>query len=386
MNILCLDQFGELGGAQRCLLDLLPAMAGQGWSVHLAAPGNGQLAERAAGCGATFDALRCGPYSAGHKTLADMAHFVAEAPRLAGEIRALVRRYGADLIYVNGPRLLPAAALGIARGGKSLPVLFHSHSLLDGIARRIAGRSLARLRASMVAACRFVAAPLLPYSGDRGIRVVYNGVRRMAPADRTLAAGPEIRIGVIGRISPEKGQAEFLQAARLLYAAAPQCRFVICGAPLFSNPEALRYCAALEALAEDLPVEFAGWTEDVEGTLATLDLLVVPSTAVDATPRVILEAFAAGVAVVAFRAGGIPEIVEHGVTGFLVEQRSPQALASAIRDLLREPDRLRAAAANARVKARGEFSLERYQAEMVAAIEAALSPPVAHALACRRDF
>ena len=46
MNILCLDQFGELGGAQRCLLDLLPAMADRGWSVHLAAPGDGQLAER----------------------------------------------------------------------------------------------------------------------------------------------------------------------------------------------------------------------------------------------------------------------------------------------------------------------------------------------------
>jgi glycosyltransferase involved in cell wall biosynthesis len=382
MNILCLDQFGELGGAQRCLLDLLPAMAGRGWIAHLAAPGNGQLAERAARCGATVDALLCGPYSAGRKTVADMAHFAAEAPRLAGEIRGLVRRYDADLIYVNGPRLLPAAALGITRGGgKRPPVLFHSHSLLDGVSRRIAGRSLARLRASMVAVCRFVAGPLLPYSGDRGIRVVYNGVRGMAAAERTLAAGPEIRIGVIGRISPEKGQAEFLQAARILYAAAPQCRFAICGAPLFSNPEALRYCAALEALAEDLPVEFGGWTEDVEGMLATLDLLVVPSTAVDATPRVILEAFAAGVAVVAFRAGGIPEIVEHGVTGFLVEQRSPKALASAIRDLLREPDRLREAAANARVKARGEFSLERYQAEMVAAIEAALGAPVAHASA-----
>src|ERR1019366_3307065 len=122
---------------------------------------------------------------------------------------------------------------------------------------------------------------------------------------------------------------------------APQCRFLICGAPLFSNPAAMRYCAELEALAEDLPVEFSGWTEDVEGVLATLDLLVVPSAAIDATPRVILEAFAAGVPVVAFASGGIPEIVEHGVTGCLVEARSPKALAFAIRDVLREPERLR---------------------------------------------
>jgi len=370
MNILCLDQFGELGGAQRCLLDLLPAMAGRGWSVHLAAPGPGQLAERAAALGATVDSIRCGPYSSGGKTLADMARFAAEAPRLAGEIRGLVRRYDADLIYVNGPRLLPAAALSMANGARQHPpVLFHSHSLLDGLARRLAGRSLAALRAAMAASCRFVASPLLPYSGGRGIRVVYNGVRQM-PLPNRVRNG-EFRIGVIGRISPEKGQADFLRAARILHHGERPCRFVICGAPLFSNPAAMRYRAELDALAQDLPVEFAGWTEDVESVLAALDLVVVPSAPVDATPRVIMEAFAAGVPVIAFASGGIPEIVEHGATGFLVEERSPQALAFAIRDLLREPHRLRQVAEKARAKARTEFSLERYRAEMIETIEAA---------------
>ena len=371
MNILCLDQFGELGGAQRCLLDLMPAMAGRAWRVHLAAPGNGQLAERAAAMHATVDPIRCGPYSSGKKTLADMARFAAETPRLAAEIRGLVWRYDADLIYVNGPRLLPAVALAARKGPR---VLFHSHSLLDGNALWLAGRSLAIVRAAIVASCRFVAAPLLPYSGDRGIRVVYNGVRQIPKPSNPPATGV-FRIGVIGRISPEKGQADFLRAARILHNlhnAAPQCRFLICGAPLFSNPAAMRYCAALEALAEDLPVEFAGWTEDVDGVLATLDLLVVPSASVDATPRVILEGFAAGVPVVAFASGGIPEILEHGVTGFLVEEHSPAALARAIRDVLREPHRLREAAEKARAKARTEFSLERYRAQMIEAIEAAL--------------
>ncbi len=184
----------------------------------------------------------------------------------------------------------------------------------------------------------------------------------------TRARDGEFRIGVIGRISREKGQADFLRAARILHTT--RCRFIVCGAPLFSNPAALRYRAELDALAAGLPVDFAGWTEDVESVLAALDLLVVPSAPVDATPRVILEAFAAGVPVVAFAVGGIPEIVEHGVTGFLVQERSPQALAAAIQDLLREPHRLREAAENARAKARTEFSLERYRAEMIEAITA----------------
>src|ERR1039457_6085915 len=202
MNILCLDQFGELGGAQRCLLDLIPAMADRGWSVHVAAPGNGQLAERAAAMQATVDPIRCGPYSSGKKTLADMARFLGEAPRLAGEIRGLVWRYDADLIYVNGPRPLPAVALAPRKVPR---VLCHSHSLRDGRARRLAGRSLAMVRAAVVASCRFVATPLLPYCGDRGIRVVYNGVRHMSLPSRAAAAA-ELRIGAIGRISPERGK------------------------------------------------------------------------------------------------------------------------------------------------------------------------------------
>ncbi len=368
MKILCLDQFSELGGAQRCLLDLLPAMTGRGWGVHVAAPGDGALAERATALHATFDSIPCGPYSSGAKTAGDVARFLTDVPRLAGGIRGMARRYDADLIYVNGPRLLPAAALAARKGPR---LLFHSHSLLCGYVRRLAGRALSMARADMVASCRFVAMPLLPYSGDRGIRLVYNGVRRIALPDHA-PAGRRFHIGVIGRISPEKGQADFLRAARILHTVAPQCRFLICGAPLFSNPAAIRYSTELEAMADGLPVEFAGWKENVEEVMAGLDLLVVPSTQVDATPRVILEAFAAGVPVLAFASGGIPEIVDRDVTGFLVEERTPKALALAMLDVLEAPDRRREVAKRARAKARGDFSLERYQAQMLGAMEAAL--------------
>jgi glycosyltransferase involved in cell wall biosynthesis len=373
MNVLCLDQFSELGGAQRCLLDLLPAFADRGWTAHVAAPGNGPLAERAMASRATADRIPCGSYNSGRKTAGDMARFALETPQLARRIGALIRRHDAGLVYVNAPRLLPAAALA-ARWGP--PLLFHTHSYLEGYVRRIAGWSLRMARAAVVASCRFVAWPLLPYCGDRGVRVVYNGVAAGGRPRGPLPEGrreADFRIGVIGRIAPEKGQADFLRAARLLHRDVPRCRFLICGAPLFSDPGALRYRSELEALAENLPVEFTGWKENVEGVLASLDLLIVPSAPVDATPRVILEAFAAGVPVVAFASGGIPEIVEHNVTGFLVERRSPLELASALRHLLlREPHRLCEVARRALAKVREDFSLERYRRQMLETIEAAL--------------
>ena len=248
-----------------------------------------------------------------------------------------------------------------------MPVLFHCHSYLAGAARRLAGWSLRRAQASVVASCRFVAEPLGPYA--RGIKVVYNGVR---PCLYPRRRGAGMRIGVIGRIAPEKGQADFLRAARLVYPDLPDARFLIYGAPLFASAAAIAYSTGLQALAKDLPVEFAGWTQNVDEVLATLDLLVVPSTAIDATPRVILEAFAAGVPVVAFAAGGIPEMIEHNVTGFLVRESSPEALAAALREVLRgEPERLCEMAERARIKALSDFSLERYREQMMEALNTA---------------
>jgi len=367
MNILCLDQFSDLGGAQRCLLDLVPGLVHRGWKVKIAAPGSGALLNRAAALGATPESLHCGPYSSGRKTLADMTRFIVQTPRLVGEIASLVQRWPADLIYVNGPRLLPAVA--IARCATK--VLFHAHSLLEGHALHLAGRALAATGALVVASCNFVGWPLVPYLGDRRFRIVYNGVCQSRTSVRARNERG-FNIGVIGRISPEKGQADFLRAARVVHQELPESRFVICGAPLFGDRVASAYQNALRELAVDLPVEFTGWTNDVAGLLNTLDLLAVPSAAVDATPRVVLEAFTAGVPVIAFCSGGIPEMIEPGVTGFLVERRSPEHLAAAMVDLLRQPGRMREVAEHARIRAASDFSLERYQAEMVAAIEEAL--------------
>ena len=69
------------------------------------------------------------------------------------------------------------------------------------------------------------------------------------------------------------------------------------------------------------------------GVLADLDLLVVPSISAEATTRVILEAFSAGVPVVAYSIGGIPEIIRESRNGFLVPECEPRALARKIQEV-----------------------------------------------------
>src|SRR5262249_958426 len=148
MNILFLDQFSDLGGAQRCLLDLLPAVRERGWRPHVAAPGYGDLRARSVALGAEFYSIRCGPYESGRKSPGDLGRVATELPLLARAIARLVRDTRADIVYVNGPRLLPAASLSAP------PMVFHCHSYLkQPYAAALAGISLAN--AHIIGSCNF---------------------------------------------------------------------------------------------------------------------------------------------------------------------------------------------------------------------------------------
>lgn len=365
VNILFVDQYGDLGGAQQCLLDLIPAVQNAGWTVTCAAPGDGRLVVKLRDRGVTVRPLPAMSLAGGPKPPLDFIRFAFATPMLARRIAHMVRDARAGLIYVNGPRVLPAAAWA-ARQSR-LPVLFHAHNYLaQRSAAALAGRSLQFANARVIACCRHAARPLRHYVVPGRLRVIYNGVGPAEAAHVPSTAGP--RIGVIGRISPEKGQLEFLHAARRLTSLYPASTFVVCGAPLFENPEASRYFHQVRRAAEGLPVEFPGWQENIHAVLARLDLLVVPSLREPGAPRVILEAYAARIPVVAFVSGGIPEILHDGETGFLVEPPTPEALAAKLRHLLGAPDQLRTAAANAYASWKDQFTIERYQREVIEVI------------------
>jgi glycosyltransferase involved in cell wall biosynthesis len=370
MNLLLLDQFSAPGGAQQILLELLPAVRDAGWRALVGLPGEGGLFERVRALGFEPERIECGPYGSGRKSAADFGRFLAGTPSLAWQISRMAKCVDADLVYLNGPRLLPAAAMAGLVLGMRRPVLFHSHSYLGpGVARRLAGSALRRMDAWLVAQCEFVAAPWRPFVRPERVSVIYNGVAGPARAPaRSYAALP--RVGCIGRIAPEKGQRQFVAVAARIHQALPDCRFVIYGAPLFGESAAERYAAQVRTDAEGLPLEFAGWVNDISACMAQLDLLLVPSAGHEATTRVILEAFAAGVPVIAFPSGGIPEVVEDGVTGLLADTSEDMAQ-RAIELLTGDARRLISIAHAARESWERRFTLERYHQEILRAIEAA---------------
>jgi len=353
MRLLILDQFSELGGGQQCLLELLPAIRGRGWEAVVGLPGAGPLVARVRESGFETVELECGPYSYGRKTLADTARFLAQTPRLARQIRGLAERCGADLIYVNGPRLLPAAA----RSG--LPVVHHAHRILPSRApRELCGFAARSCGARVIAVCRYVAEPWMRFGAER-IAVIYNGVegpRTLVPRRR----GGAPTIACLGRIAPEKGQLDFVKAVRLIDHEWPGCRFVIYGAALIADPA---YEQQVRGAARGMAVEFAGWHGDVQSVLADVDVLLVPSGEHEATTRVIPEAFAAGTPVIAFPSGGIPEVIDHGRTGFLANN-VPEMARLAL-ELLRDRPRWMEISSAARESWRQRFTLERWRNQVL---------------------
>ena len=171
MRILFLEQFSELGGGQRNLLDLLPAVMDQGWNAVVGAPGSGELLERARALGAEAAEIPLGRYADGHKTAGDAVRFPIDMLRL----QRWIARTHSDLISVGGARLLMAAALG----ARERPVLFQAqHFLSDASfsghrAVRMAGWAIRRAGMTVVANSRHVARQFRKFAD---VRVVYNGV------------------------------------------------------------------------------------------------------------------------------------------------------------------------------------------------------------------
>ena len=365
MNILFLDQFSDLGGAQQCLLDVIPAVQAAGWNATCALPGSGKLIDRLHDLGVTVCTLPEIRLASGRKSALDFARFGAHTLKLKRDIARLADMHRSDLLYVNGPRVLPPTAWAARQTAR--PLIFHCHNHLGQRAAAVlAGRSLQVARARAIACCRYAARPLWPYLDPGRLRVIYNGVRE--PANLRAPATGVPCIGIVGRVAPEKGQVEFVRAARIVVRRFPNARFVVCGAPLFGDRRAELYFRRVQEIAAGSPVNFLGWQEDVNAVLKSLDILVVPSLREPGAPRVVLEAFAACVPVVAFVSGGIPELVVDGKTGFLVEPPTAEALAEKLEELLGAPELLRSAAGRAYETWKEDFTVERYQREVLEVI------------------
>jgi glycosyltransferase involved in cell wall biosynthesis len=197
---------------------------------------------------------------------------------------------------------------------------------------------------------------------DGKVRVVYNAAIPIPPAEErqlppmlsAVLAGKFARplVGVVGRLSPEKGVDVFLQACAALVQRGLAFSAVVAGdGPQRRHLEALRDTLALRDR-----VHFLGTLSALEPLYSRLDLLVIPSRS-EGLPNVLLEALCADVPIVATRVGAIPEVLDSPLAGAVVPPGAPDALADAIERSLTLEDGEAASAARRAIAER--FSLAR---------------------------
>ncbi len=186
---------------------------------------------------------------------------------------------------------------------------------------------------------------------------------------RDIADGTSGRwwIGIVGRLSVEKGHRYALQSLARVRDKVEGVRLLIVGDGAERDN--------LQRLAEELGVSsltcFTGERSDARQIIGALDLLVLPSLT-EGIPNVVLEAFAYRTPVVATAVGGVPELVKHGETGWLVPPRDPSALAQAIVEALSNPEEARRRADNAYKHLMEHFTVEKQVDAWERALQAAV--------------
>jgi glycosyltransferase involved in cell wall biosynthesis len=166
-------------------------------------------------------------------------------------------------------------------------------------------------------------------------------------------------VGIVGRIFPIKNHALFLESAARIAGQEPAARFVIVGDGVF-RPN-------LENQARELGITdrvlFTGWRRDLPRICADLNVLVVSSDN-EGTPVSAIEAMASSCPVVATRVGGLPDLIEDQKSGRLVPPRDAEALASAVLDLLSNPQTACELGQNAMEAVRQRFTVQRLLSDM----------------------
>jgi glycosyltransferase involved in cell wall biosynthesis len=204
---------------------------------------------------------------------------------------------------------------------------------------------------------------------DRSV-VIHDAIRAdrfemTDPRDRELLIRhfrkpPRRLVGAAGRLSPEKGFTDLVDAAQVVIKTDPSAGFVLFGDGI------LRDALARQIERRGLTSRFVlpGFRADLDRFLPHFDLIALPSYT-EGLPNIVLESFAAGVPVVATAVGGTPELVEDGVNGYLVPPGDAAAMARCIHGLLNSETERRLMGLQGRQRVLEEFTFEtqsiRYQ-------------------------
>ncbi len=283
-------------------------------------------------------------------------------PYIPGLFQFLKKR-DIDLLHIN--TVVPQFAAPVARMS-GLPLIWHiREDLSRGIWNKFLVKTVESLADRIIVNSRYTGSV---FKRKGKVTTVYNGVDldRFHPGVKGEEVRKELNIsretpivGTIGNFTPAKGYLYLLEAAREIIRELPRVKFLVLGSihPLYK-----RYYERMREEVKKLGISdsliLMKGERDVPRILASFDLFLLPSVQ-ETLGRVVIEAMACGKPVVATRIGGIPEVVEEKVTGYLVPSRDPHSLARRTRELLLDKEKASAMGKEGRKRVERLFNVNK---------------------------
>ena len=353
MKILFYNHTGKVSGAERILLLALKKLNRSVFEPVVVCPRSDTLAEEVGKLGIGCKSLD--RLEARFTFRIDfLARYLFSFYRTIRQLRSAIKEVNPNLIHANSVRAgLVASAASV---GSGIPVFWHLHDEMPRhpLSTAIRGFVAFSSRTRLISTCRAVAdsfrGTILRLFGKRiPLRVVenaiepekftYDAANRQKIREELRLSDDEFVIGIVGLITPRKGQLGLIRAFAQAQKQMPQSTLLIVGAPMFNKDHL--YLEELEKSVKQFGLEkrvrFLGLRSDVAAIMQSLDALIVNSKS-EALVIVAIEAMASGTPVIATTVGGIKEMITHRTNGWLVPYGDEQSLCEALVTISLQPE------------------------------------------------
>jgi glycosyltransferase involved in cell wall biosynthesis len=338
----------ELYGADRILLELAAGLQDRGHALQVVLPAPGPLHAELAALKVPTHRKNLGVLRRRYFTPWGLVNRLCRLLSSVIFMRQLIRTHAIQVVHSNTTAVFSGM---LAARWCGVPHVWHVHEITTKpvwFARAVAAcvGHLSQRAVFVSEATRAHMCSLHPRVREKAV-VIHNGIdgsraQQAVPGLVRAECGwtPEHTVvGMIGRINWWKGQSKLLDSVALLAPRHASLRCLMVGGTYDGDnqsKDALLASRAQLALTDVVVVQ--DFRPDVGNVLFDMDIFVLPSTEPDPFPTVVLEAMAAGKPIVAFRHGGVCEMVEDGVSGLLCAPGSATEMAAAIERLLASPD------------------------------------------------